>query len=183
MGAGTTGNTKVFDSLTGVTLAAEEQGVGTSGGTNGKLVKGKGLTTSLNDAGTGSLGKAESSDGHLGDDGHALIVGDGADNDGDEGLLAGTLVDVLGDGGEGHDGFVGAGHTQTLQDDLVEGRVSATGKEPVELDKKLDVSVLALGSFTSALLDVMLGNVNTLRRLDCSGRGLDKRMDVYCEYG
>lgn len=158
------GNTKVLNGLTGVALSAEKQGVGASGGANSKLVKGKGLTTSLDNASAGSLGEAEGSNGHLGDDGHALIVGDGTNDDGDKRLIAGALSNVLGDGRERHDGSVGAGHAQALQDDLIEGGVSATGEEAVELDKKLDISILADRSLTNALLNVVFGNVNTLKR-------------------
>lgn len=157
------GNTKVLNSLAGVALSAEEQSVSTSGSVDGKLVKSEGLPTSLDDAGAGSLSEAEGSDRHLGKNGHALIVSDGSDDNSNERLLAGTFVHILGDSRERHDGSVSAGHAETLQDDLVEGRVSATRKEAIELDKKLDVSVLANRSLTDALLDVVLGNVNTLQ--------------------
>ena len=178
-------NTKVLNGFAGVALSAKKQSGGTSGGANSKLVKSEGLTTSLDDAGASSLGETEGGNGHLGDDGHALIVGDSTNEDSDKGLLAGTLGDILGDGREGHDGSVGARHTQTLQDDLVEGRISATGKEAIELDKKLDISILAGGSLTNALLNVMLGNVNTLKEVVrfCSFPNLQERMDVKRGYG
>jgi hypothetical protein len=57
----------MLDGLTGVLGATEEDGVGASWGTKGKLIDGEGLTTDSLDAGTGRGSEAESSDGELGE--------------------------------------------------------------------------------------------------------------------
>lgn len=65
---------EVLDSLTGVLGTTEEDGVGTGGGAEGKLVESQALTASLGDSGTSSAGEAESGDGHLGNLEHAMFI-------------------------------------------------------------------------------------------------------------
>lgn len=111
---------EVLDGLTGVLGATEDEGVATGGGAEGKLVEGDGLTTGGEDAGTGGGGEAEGSNGHLGEGEHAVVIGDGADDD-DGALL--LLGGVGHNAGEGDWGPVDLGHKQAAEDDLVEGRV------------------------------------------------------------
>ena len=115
---------EVLDGLTGVLGTAEDQGVGTSGGTGGQLIEGDGLTTGSDDASAGGGGEAEGSDGELGAHEHAVVVGDGTDND--DGALLALGVGVGGDAGEGDGRAVDLGHKQAAEHDLVEAGVSAT---------------------------------------------------------
>jgi len=123
-------HTEMLDGLTGVLLATEQDGVGTGGGTESELIKGDDLTAGLQDAGLGGLGDAQASKGELGDLEEAVVVSDGTDNDGGLTILTGHVASNT---GNGHWGTVDAGHKETLQDDLVEGRVRAAGEESVEL--------------------------------------------------
>jgi len=111
---------EVADGLTGVLGTTEDQGVGTSGGTEGQLVEGDGLTTGGQDAGTGGGGEAQSSHGDLGELEETVVVGDGAHNN--NGALL-VLGDVGNDAGQRDRGTVDLGHKKAAQDDLVEGRV------------------------------------------------------------
>lgn len=117
---------EVLHGLTGVLGATEEQGVGTGRGTQSKLIQGEGLTTSLLDAGTGSGGEAQSSDGQLGNVQEAVVIGDGADND--HGLALLRLVDVRGDAGERNRGAVDARHEEAAENGLVEVGLRAACK-------------------------------------------------------
>ncbi len=121
---------EMLDGLTGVLLAAEQDGVGTGGGTKSKLVKGDDLTAGLQDAGLGGLGDAQAGDRQLGDLEETVVVSDGSDNDSGLAILAGH---VAGNTGDRHGGTVDARHKKTLQDDLVEGRVRAASEESVQL--------------------------------------------------
>lgn len=57
--------TEVLDSLSGVLWTPEEEGVGTSWGSQGELVESKSLTAGSNDTGTSSSSESESGDGDL----------------------------------------------------------------------------------------------------------------------
>lgn len=120
--------TEVLDGLTGVLGTTEDQSVAASGSTESKLIEGDGLTTGSEDASSGGSGEAEGSDGELGADQHAVVVGDGADNN------DGALV-ILGEVGcnarEGDGRAVGLGHKQAAEDNLVEVGISAASQEAV----------------------------------------------------
>lgn len=58
-------STEVPDCLTGSPLASEENGVGSSRGTESKLVEGDGLTTGSDDSLPGGGGEFEGSDGEF----------------------------------------------------------------------------------------------------------------------
>ena len=132
-------HTEMLDGLTGVLLTAEQDSVGTGGGTEGELIKSDDLTASLQDAGLGGLGDAQAGKGELGDLEETVVIGDGANDNSGLAILTGH---VTGNTGDRHRGAVDAGHKETLQDDLVEGRVRAAGEESVELldGKKVEVT-------------------------------------------
>jgi len=123
-------HTEMLDGLTGVLLTAEQDSVGTGGGTESKLIKGDDLTAGLQDAGLGGLGDAQASKGELGDLEETVVIGNGTNDDSGLSILTGH---VAGNTGNRHRGAVDARHKKTLQDDLVEGRVRAAGEEAVEL--------------------------------------------------
>ena len=114
--------TEVLEGLAGL-WSTEEEGVASGWGTESKLVQGENLTTGSQDAGAGSGGEAEGSDGELWDGQEAVVVSDGSDND--NRLVVGLLRDVGDNTGEGHWWPVDAGHEQAAEDDLVEGRLGA----------------------------------------------------------
>lgn len=92
-------------------------------------------TTGLDNAGAGAGSEAQGAHGQLGGGEHALVVSDSADNDGGLAVLALHLARHLGDG---QGSTVHAAHKEALEDRLVEGRVCAARKEPVELHEKAE---------------------------------------------
>lgn len=147
VGVGRSRDTKVLNSFTGISLTTDEDCVGTSGGTGSQLVKSQALSTSLDDAGTGSLGETQGGNLQASRNlSHALIIGNGTDHDGDGISL--LSVHVLDNSGQGHGGTVDTGHAEALQDDLVEAGVGTARQETVQLDQEGKVDVLAAGSVT-----------------------------------
>lgn len=130
---------EVLNSLTGVLLATDKDSVGTSGGTGSELVKGKALTASSLDTSAGSVGETKGSNRELGELKNAVVVSDGADNDNGLGGLGGRGGNAtlrLGEVDHARNrngGLVDLGHIEAAEDGLVEARVSAAGKEAVEL--------------------------------------------------
>lgn len=161
MALGRPSDAKVLNGLTSILLAAEEHAAGAGGAALGELVESQALTASLDDAGTGSLGEAQGSDLHGGDLEEALVIGDGADDDGN-GVLLGGNGKVLGHGAQGHGRAVNLAHTETLEDDLVEAGASTAGQEAVELHKEVQVDVVTLGLGALQSLDVVLLDIDTL---------------------
>jgi hypothetical protein len=156
----------VLDGLAGGLAAADEEGVGSGGGAEGKLIKGDDLATGLEDAGAGGLGDAEGADGELGDGEEALVIGDGTD--GDEDLALGTLGEAS-KAGEGKGGAVDARHEETAEDDLVELGLGTAGEEAVKLHEEAKVHILGAGGGTATVLDVVLLDVDTLGGSDGDG--------------
>lgn len=115
---------KVANDLTGVLGATEGQGVAAGGGAEGELVQGDGLAAGGQDAGAGSGGESQGSDGHLGEGEQAVVIGDGGHGD-DDALLA-LGVDVGNNAGQRDGGAVDLGRKQASQDDLVEAGVGTT---------------------------------------------------------
>lgn len=181
--------TEVLDGLTGVLGAAEQQGVAAGGGAEGKLVEGDGLAAGGSQTGTGGGGESQGGDGHLGDRQETVVVGDGADNN-DGALL--ILLDVGRNAGQGDGRAVDAGREQAAEDDLVEVGIGTachvrsapclldpslflleealtgklTGQEAVQLDEKLQVHVLALGSRAVSAAHVVTVEINAY----CEGK-------------
>lgn len=149
---------EVLDGLASVLGATEKEGVGTSGLLEGELVEGDGLATGSLDASTGSGGEAEGSNRDLGDGQETVVIGDGTDNN--DGLLL-VALEVGGNARDGHGRTVDAGHEQPAEHDLVEGRVSAAGKEAVKLDQELQVDIVALGGLAVSGPLVVLAEIDT----------------------
>lgn len=61
----------------------QQNGVGTSGCAECKLIQSQGLTASGNDALLGGLGEPQGGNGDLGEDGKTDVIGDGTDLDND----------------------------------------------------------------------------------------------------
>ena len=108
----------MLDGLTGVPLAAEQDGVRTSGRTKGKLVEGEDLTTGLQDALLGGSGEPEGGDRELGNLKQTDVIRDGADGDNDLGVTVGRTLSLLDDAGKGDGGTVGLGEEKTVEDCL-----------------------------------------------------------------
>lgn len=137
------GDTEVLLGLTAAHLATEEDAVVALGGIKSKLVKGEALTADLLDTGTGSLGEAESSDAHLRDNKHTLVVGDSANNNGGLALVNGhELVDRL----DRQRVAVLAAKEKAVVNTAVEVRLSPASKVLVGLDEHTLVLVVAHGS-------------------------------------
>lgn len=109
---------EVLHSLTGVLGTAEEQGVGTGGGTEGKLVQSKDLATGLLNASASSGGDTQSSERQLGDGQKAVIISNGSDHN--DGLALVGLVDVRGNTRNRNRGAVDARHEEAAENSLVE---------------------------------------------------------------
>lgn len=161
MASNSTRSAKVGNGFAGSALSAQQHRLFTLGRTEGKLVQRQSLTTSLHNAGTSSLGKLEGSNGHLGNNLETLVIGDSANHDRNGGILSASQV--LGNTGKGNGGTVSLAHTQTLQDNLVEGRAGTAGQETIQLDEEHQVDVVSSGRGALTLLDVVTININTLK--------------------
>lgn len=114
--------TEMLDSLSGVLWSSEEKSVGSGWGSEGQLIDGQSLTTGSKNAGTGSGSETESRNTELRNLQQSVVIGDGTDND-DGSLL--LLASVCNESGDGNRWSVDAGHKQSAEDDLVEGRVGS----------------------------------------------------------
>lgn len=125
---------EVLDGLTGVLGTAEQQGVAAGRGTESQLVEGQSFATGGDNAGAGSSGESESSDGDLRNLQETVVIGDSTNDD--DGLSLGVLVDLTLDTREGDGRSVDAGHEEAAQDNLVEAGIRsayATGIGSVSL--------------------------------------------------
>lgn len=113
---------EVLDGLTCVLGTTEDQGVGTGGGTEGKLVESDGLTAGSEDASAGGGGEAESSHGQLGDRQETVVIGHGADNHDGSLLLLGSVGDQA---AERNRGAVDLGHKEASENNLVEAGIGS----------------------------------------------------------
>ena len=114
---------KVLERFSGVLGASQKQGVASSRGAESKLVQGQGLTTSSQDTGASSSGEAESSNAEFGDGQETVVVSDSAYNH--NRLAIGRLGSIGDNSRDGDRRPVDAGHKETAEDDLVEGRVGS----------------------------------------------------------
>jgi hypothetical protein len=88
---------EVLVGLTGSLDTAEQDSVGTGGGTDGELVEGNGLTASSDDALLGATSESEGGNGELGDLGQADVIGDSSNLDDDLGVTIGGSSSFLDD--------------------------------------------------------------------------------------
>ena len=116
---------EVLDSLPGVPLAAEQDGVSTGGCAHGELVEGQDLASGLEDALLGRLGEAQGSNSQLGDLKQTDIIGDGADNDDGLSLAVDSAGSLLQDAGEGDRRAVDLGEEEAVEDGLNQTLVSS----------------------------------------------------------
>lgn len=117
---------EVLDSFTSVLRSTKQESVGSSGSTESELVEGKDLTTGLLDTGAGGSGETKGGNGELGDSQHAVVVGDGSNNDHGLSLL---FLSHVGDNARQADGrSVCAGHEKASEDDLVKVGIGTTCK-------------------------------------------------------
>mmetsp|Transcript_81059 Transcript_81059/g.169255 ORF Transcript_81059/g.169255 Transcript_81059/m.169255 type:complete len:200 (+) Transcript_81059:202-801(+) len=136
-------------SLAGLGGASEQDSALAERRLESELVEGHAGATSLDDAGSGGLGEAQSADGHLGDFIEALVVGDGANDHGGLALLATHEGSQL---LEADGSLVLSGHVQALVDDLVELGVGTASQELVQPAQELHIGVLRLGLAKTDLL-------------------------------
>lgn len=141
VGALATGCAEVFLSFTGGG-SSQQESVGTGRSLNDEFIDGLALATSLGDAGTSSLGEAESSNVELRAVQKTFIISDSANNNNGS-VSFGTKV--LNNFGDGDRGSVGTGGNESAQDGLCEGGASSAGEESEQLDQQLVVQVLGLG--------------------------------------
>ena len=141
MGASVAGNAEVFLSFTSGG-SSQQEGVGTSGSLHNEFINGLALATSFGDAGTSSLGEAESSNVDLRAVQNTFVISDSANNNNGS-VSFGTKV--LNNFGDGDRGSVGTGGNESAQDGLSEGGASSAGEESEQLDQQLVVQVLGLG--------------------------------------
>lgn len=110
--------TKVTDSLSGVSGASENSGVLTGRSSQCELVQGDGLTTSLENSSLSTGSESQSSNSDLGGVQQSNVIGNGTNND--DGLTLSTLLDGSVDLGNRHWGLVDLGEEQRLENGLVE---------------------------------------------------------------
>lgn len=102
-------HSKVLDSLTGVPLASQQDGVGTGRCSQSKLVQSQDFTTGLEDTLLGSLGETEGCDGEFGDIEYPDVVGDRSDVYDDFRFAVGGTGSFLDDFGQRERRSVGFG--------------------------------------------------------------------------
>ena len=83
--------------LTGSLDTAEQDSVGTGGGTGGELVEGNSLTTSSDNALLSATSESEGGNGELGDLSQADVIGDSSNLDDDLGVTIGGSSGFLDD--------------------------------------------------------------------------------------
>lgn len=114
---------EVSNSLSGVSGASDNDGVLALRSSQGQLVQGDSLTTSLDNSSLGTSSESQSGDGNLWNLQQSEVIGDSSDNN--DGLLSGTLLSNNGvDLSKRHWRSVDLGQEQRLQDDLVEWGIS-----------------------------------------------------------
>lgn len=129
---------EVLDGFASVLRSTEQESVRSSGGTESELVESKDLTTGLLNTGTGGSGETKGGNRELGDSQHAVVVGDGSNNDNGLSLL---FLSHVGDDARQADGrSVCAGHEKASEDDLVEVGIGTTCKRKIMLTSCLSSS-------------------------------------------
>lgn len=108
----------MLDSLTGVPLASQQDGIRTSRRAQSELVQSQNLTTGFKDTLLGGLGEPECGDGKFGDIEYPDIVGDGSDVHDDLRFTVGGACGFLDDFGKRERGSVGLGEVQSVEDCL-----------------------------------------------------------------
>jgi len=103
----------------------------TSGGLKGELIESQSLTTSSDNSFSGFFSESQGADGELGEFEESDIVGDGGNADSD---FIFSSLKVLGDSRNRDGVSVGSRLVKSLEDGLVEGGVSSSGQEFVELN-------------------------------------------------
>lgn len=134
---------KVLHGLTSILGTTEEQSVGTSGGSQSKLVKSQNLAAGLLDTSASCGSEAQSGDRQLRHSQEAVVVRHGTNHNDSLALL--RIVDVRGDTGKRNRGTVDARHEETAEDGLVEVGLGAAYR---------DTSVRF--SFHNAISDLLL---------------------------
>ena len=109
---------EVLDGLTGVPLAAEEDGVRTGGRTECELVESENLAASLQNTLLGGGGETKGSDRELGDLKQTNVIGDGADNDDDLGITLRSVLSLLHNARKGNGWAVDLGEEEAVEDGL-----------------------------------------------------------------
>jgi len=94
------------------------------------LIESQSLTTSSNNSFSGFFGESQGADGELGEFEKSDIIGDGSNADGD---FIFSSLKVFGDSRDRDGVSVGSRLVKSLEDGLVESRVSSSGQEFVEL--------------------------------------------------
>lgn len=151
----------MLNSLAGVLTTTQQDSVGSSRCTQSELIKGQALSTSLQDAGTSSLGEAQGADSHFGQSvQEAVIIGNGADKNGN--LSLALVAHLTDDAADGHWRAINARHEQTLEDNFVEGCLRTTRQKAIQLDEQSHVDILTLGRLPILVLDVLVPDIDTL---------------------
>lgn len=123
---------KVSDGLSLVSVTLDKGGVLASGGAASKLVKSENLTTSLQNASTGSASDTEGGNSQLGEFQKTSIVSNGADNN--KNVLARdfAILDCSSKITSGNRWSVGLGKVKRLKKLLVELRLGTTSQNTVK---------------------------------------------------
>jgi hypothetical protein len=151
---------KVPDGLTVALGSTKNQGVASSGGTEGKLVQGNSFTTSGENPGSGSCSEPKSSHGELRNGQKTVVIGNGAHND-NSALI--VLCEIGHDARQRNRGPVNLRHEKASENNLVEGGIGTSRKEAVEFHQELEVDIVALGGTSMSALDVVTVEIDTCR--------------------
>jgi hypothetical protein len=172
---------EMLHSLSGVLGTPQQNGIGASRGSQSELVQRQCLAARLFDSRSSGSREAERSNRKFGNLEQAVIIRDCSNND--NGLSLGSFLGAVGnESGERYGRTVDSGHEKSAENDLVEIRIGPafrsaspsvavlctdthayihTSKEAVQLHEELQVDVLALGSRSMAVADMMAVQIDT----------------------
>jgi hypothetical protein len=138
---------EVSVSFSGSSLSLEQDSVGTSGGSQSKLIESEAFTTVLLDSSSGGFGESESAYLHgLRFVSQSLVVSDSADHNSD--LVVSLLLHVHAELGDRDRSSVVVGHVQSSEDGGGELRLTSSRDESIEFHQELLVHIVRHGGLS-----------------------------------
>lgn len=155
---------EMFNSLSRILLSPQQKGIMSLGSSQSQLIQSDDFTTTLLNSRTCCLGDFQSSNAQLWNFQHSHIIGNRADDYDRLSFILFRVRHLTVDEADRDGRTVNTGLKKTFEDDLVEFRVGAAGKETVQLYEEEQVDVLGRRGFAMALSDVVaFDKVDTLK--------------------
>ena len=135
-------HTEMFDSLSGVFLSSQQNGIRTLRSSQCQLIQSDDFSTRLLNSLTSSLGNSQCSNAQFGNFQHTNIIGDSSDYDNSFSLIFLGVRELTVNEADGDRWAVDAGLKKALEDDLVEFGVGSAGEEAVKLHEQKEIDIL-----------------------------------------